>query len=134
MDNYRLTLILVCLYGFFKELRPSEPYLTDYLVGPEYKNLSQSQVYDYVYPVWPFSYFALLVPVFLLTDLLRYKVVILSEGLAYIATWSLLLWAPGLFWMQIMQFTYGIASSTEVAYYTYIYAKVPSDKYRVVQF
>ena len=31
-----------------------------------------------------------------------------------------------------MQFTYGIACSTEVAYYTYIYAKVPTKKFQVV--
>ena len=28
------------------------------------------------------------------------------------------------FYLQIMQVTYGIATSTEVAYFTYIYAKV----------
>ena len=31
-----------------------------------------------------------------------------------------------------MQFTYGIATSTEVAYYTYIYAKVPNEYYQKV--
>jgi thiamine transporter 2/3 len=31
-----------------------------------------------------------------------------------------------------MQFTYGIATSTEVAYYTYIYAKVPKMYYQKV--
>ena len=31
-----------------------------------------------------------------------------------------------------MQFTYGIATSTEVAYYTYIYAKVPKTHYQKV--
>ena len=31
-----------------------------------------------------------------------------------------------------MQFTYGIATSTEVAYYTYIYAKVPKANYQKV--
>ena len=71
--KYRLTLVLLCLYGFFKELRPSEPYLTDYLTSSQFKNLTEENVYDQVYPVWPYSYFALLVPVFLLTDMLRYK-------------------------------------------------------------
>ena len=33
-----------------------------------------------------------------------------------------------------MQFTYGIATSTEVAYYSYIYAKVDSNKYQKVTF
>ena len=33
---------------------------------------------------------------------------------------------------KLMQFTYGIATSTEVAYYTYIYAKVPKEHYQKV--
>ena len=54
-----------------------------------------------VYPVWTYSYLVLLVFVFLLTDLLRYKAVIVVEGLAYIATWCLLLWAKGVAMMQV---------------------------------
>ena len=45
-QHYRITLTALCLYGFFKELRPSEPYLTDYLIGPQYKNLTQEDVYN----------------------------------------------------------------------------------------
>ena len=77
--NYLITSILLCSYGFFKELRPSEPYLNEYLTGEKYKNITESDVYDKVYPVWPYSYFALLIPVFLLTDYLRYKPVIVFE-------------------------------------------------------
>ena len=76
-QHYRITLTALCLYGFFKELRPSEPYLTDYLIGPQYKNLTQEDVYNKVYPVWPYAYFSLLIPVFLLTDFLKYKPVII---------------------------------------------------------
>ncbi len=68
--SQRWTLVLLCAYGFSKEIRPSEPYLTQYLTG--YKGLDEDDVYQKIYPVWPYSYFALLVPVFLLTDLLRY--------------------------------------------------------------
>ena len=48
--RYQTTLIALCLYGFFKELRPSEPYLTDYLIGPQYKNLTKEDVYNKVRP------------------------------------------------------------------------------------
>ena len=53
------------------------------------------------------------------------------EGAAYVGTWCLLLWADGVGAMQGMQFLYGVATSTEVAYYTYIYAKVPKDDYKM---
>ena len=35
--------LLLCLYGFFSNLRPSEPFLTHYLLGPD-KNLTETQV------------------------------------------------------------------------------------------
>ena len=127
MDNnkhYLFTLTLLCSCGFFKEIRPTEPYLIDYLTDPNYKNLTENQVYDEVYPVWPYSYFALLIPVFLLTDILRYKPIIVFEIGAYWSAWALLFWGNGVTWMKLMQFTFGLAAATEVAYYTYIYAKV----------
>ena len=34
---------LLCAYGFFASLRPSEPFLTPYLLGPE-KNLTEREV------------------------------------------------------------------------------------------
>ena len=117
-------LVLLCLYGLFKEIRPSEPFLTEYLIDARWGDLSKDDLYSKVYPVWSYSYFFLLIPVFVLTDFLRYKPVICLEGLSYIATWTLLLWFHGVPAMQAMQAVYGIATSTEVAYYTYIYAQV----------
>lgn len=54
-----------------------------------------------VYPLWTYSYLVVLFPVFLLTDLLRYKVVIVLEGFAYVATWALLVWGKGVAVMQV---------------------------------
>ncbi|XP_791719.3 thiamine transporter 2 [Strongylocentrotus purpuratus] len=121
---------LLCCYGFLKEIRPSEPFLTPYLRGD--KNLTEQQVDNEVYPVWTYTYMVALIFVFVLTDLLRYKPVIVFEGLAYIATWSILLWAYGVTMMKLMQFMYAFATSTEVAYLAYIFAAVSSDHYQQV--
>ena len=99
---------------------------------PGYKNLTEESVYGDVYPVWSYSSFALLVPVFLLTDLVKYKSMIIIEGATYVITWVLLICAEGVAWMQVTQFVYGMATSTEVAYYTYMYAKVPKDDYLLI--
>ena len=128
-NNLRVPLGLLCIYGLFKEFRPSEPFLTEYLIDPRWGNLSKDDLYSSVYPVYTYATFALVLPVFLFTDYVRYKPIIVLEGLSYIATWLLLLWAKGVTWMQVMQITYGIAISTEVAYYTYIYAKVTQKIY-----
>lgn len=131
MESWLVTCLVLCMYGFFKEFRPSEPFLTEYLIGPP-MNLTLDEVNYDVYPVWTYAYLSLLIVVLLLTDLLRYKPMIIFEGMGYVATWSLLLWARGVHWMQLMEFCYGIATSTEVAYYTYIYAKVSSEYYQRV--
>ena len=59
------------------------------------------QAYYDVYPVWTYSYLAVLVVVFLLTDFLRYKAVIVFEGFAYVATWCLLIFGEGVPLMQV---------------------------------
>ena len=122
---------LLCLYGFFKEMKPSEPFLTPYLKAPP-MNLTEEQLDNQIYPVWTYSYLVVLFMVFLVTDLLRYKPVIISEGLAYLMTRILLIWARGVLAMQFMQFAYGVATGTEVAYYSYIYAVVDRSHYQVV--
>ena len=123
--------VLICTYGFFKEMKPSEPFLTPYLKNPP-KNLTERELDNEVYPVWTYSYLAALLVVFLITDVLRYKPVIIVEGLAYLTTRFLLIWASGVLAMQFMQFAYGIATGAEVAYYSYIYAVVSQDQYQKV--
>ena len=33
MEEWKRATLILCLYGFFKEIRPSEPYLTEYLIS-----------------------------------------------------------------------------------------------------
>ncbi|XP_065598108.1 thiamine transporter 1 isoform X3 [Cyrtonyx montezumae] len=122
---------LLCAYGFFCSIRPSEPFLTRYLLGP-HKNLSETQVFNEIYPVWTYSYLALLFPVFLATDYLRYKPMVLLQGLSLIVTWFLLLYAQELRAFQLLEFFYGMGTATDIAYYSYIYSVVSVDLYRKV--
>ncbi|XP_069401697.1 thiamine transporter 1 isoform X1 [Ovis canadensis] len=122
---------LLCAYGFFASLRPSEPFLTPYLLGPD-KNLTEREVFNEIYPVWTYSYLVLLFPVFLATDYLRYKPVVLLQGLSLIVTWFMLLYAQGLLAIQFLEFFYGIATATEIAYYSYIYSVVDLSMYQKV--
>jgi len=34
---------LLCIFGFVREIRPSEPYVTEYLLGP-WRNITEEQV------------------------------------------------------------------------------------------
>lgn len=131
MASWKVCAAVVCAYGFLKAMRPSEPYLTPYLTQPPV-NLTQSEVYNEVYPVWTYSYLVALIPTFLLTDLLRYKLVIIFEACCYIGTWVMLLFGRGVLTMQFMEFVYGFCTATEIAYYSYIYAVVDSQHYQKV--
>ena len=83
--------------------------------------MSSCQVNNQIFPVWTYSYLSVLVPVFLLTDWLRYKPVLVFQCVALLITTALLRWAHSVPAMQIMQFFYGVVTASGVAYYSYIY-------------
>lgn len=60
----------------------------------------------------------------MLTDALRYKPIVVLEALTLSATWAFLLWGQTVFQMQLMQIFFGVASSSEIAYFAYVYAVV----------
>ncbi|KAI2653864.1 Thiamine transporter 2 [Labeo rohita] len=120
--------VLLSLYGFFANCRPAEPFLTPYLVGP--KNISEEVVTNYLFPIWTYSYLAVLCPVFLLTDLLRYKPLIVTQGLFLVTNYILLCFANSLATMTYLQFNFAMVTSTEVAYFSYIYSIIPPERYQ----
>ncbi|TTH99997.1 Thiamine transporter 2 [Bagarius yarrelli] len=93
------------------------------MTGPD-KNLTMEQVTNHIFPVWTYSYLAVLLPVFLLTDWLRYKPVILIQCCNLFLTTAMLLWLQSVGAMQAVQFTYGMVTACEVAYFSYIYSVV----------
>uniref|UniRef100_A0A2K5W8N0 Thiamine transporter 2 n=1 Tax=Macaca fascicularis TaxID=9541 RepID=A0A2K5W8N0_MACFA len=139
MDCYRTspsnswiyTTVILCIFGFFSMMRPSEPFLIPYLSGPD-KNLTSEEMTNEIFPVWTYSYLVLLLPVFVLTDYVRYKPVIILQGISFIITWLLLLFGQGVKTMQVVEFFYGMVTATEVAYYAYIYSVVSPEHYQRV--
>lgn len=85
-----------------------------------------------IYPVWTYSYLILLFPVFLATDYLRYKPVLILQAASYIITYAMLLKAQGVLAIQVLEFFYGLATATEIAYYSYIYSVVEPSSYQKV--
>ena len=51
MKEWLWTTLLLCMYGFLKELRPSEPFITEYLIEPKWVNITLEEVtiYDYTF-------------------------------------------------------------------------------------
>ncbi|CAI4232623.1 unnamed protein product [Auanema sp. JU1783] len=128
--HWKYTTLLICIYGIVKEFRPATPFLTPYLVT--YKNVTAEEIYGQVYPFWTYSYMIFLIPIFFLTDILRYKPIIILEASCLVGTWVLLVWGEGVAQMQIMQAIFGLSSASEIAYYSYMYAVVDEKNYKMV--
>uniref|UniRef100_A0A8C2ZL15 Solute carrier family 19 member 3 n=1 Tax=Cyclopterus lumpus TaxID=8103 RepID=A0A8C2ZL15_CYCLU len=127
--DWRYPTALLCIYGFFSTVKPMEPFLILYMTGPD-KNLTTEEVNNTIFPVWTYSYLSVLVPVFLLTDWLRYKPVVVFQGVTLFITTAMLLWLKSVPTMQAMQFFYGVVTASEVAYFSYIYSVVDLKHYR----
>uniref|UniRef100_A0A8R1TMV4 Reduced folate carrier n=1 Tax=Onchocerca volvulus TaxID=6282 RepID=A0A8R1TMV4_ONCVO len=120
--------VLLVLYGFFKDFKPGEPFLFNYQTS--FLNLTEKQLNGEVYPYWTYSYLITLIPIFLSTDLLLYKPVLILESIGYLIFRITLVFGSGIFLQQIGMAAYGVASAAEIAFYSYIYAKVTKDEYK----
>lgn len=82
--------LLLCAYGFFREMRPSEPFVYEFLTG--WRNVTEQTVIEVIYPMGTYWNFGLLVIVFLVTDILRYKSVIIVSACAGASLFACLAW------------------------------------------
>ncbi|KAL6115309.1 slc19a1 [Pungitius sinensis] len=129
--KWKGAVIFLCFYGFMASIKPGEPFITPYLLSPE-KNLTREQVTNEITPVLTYSYMVVLVPAFLLTDLLRYKPVLVIQGVSQVVIWLILLLCTSLLEMQFMEFFYGITMACRVAYSSYIFSLVSPALYQRV--
>ncbi|XP_026541151.1 folate transporter 1 [Notechis scutatus] len=119
----------LCFYGFMGQIRPGESFITPYLLGSE-KNFTKKEVTNEITPVLSYSYMAVLVPIFLLTDYLRYKPILVLQSLSHIAIWLLLIFGTSIIAMQFMEFFYGITMATRIAYSSYIFNLISPSCYQ----
>ncbi|XP_067851194.1 thiamine transporter 2-like isoform X2 [Heptranchias perlo] len=92
----------------------------------------EHKVMNEILPIWTYSCLVMLIPVFLLTDYLRHKPVIVFHGLIATIDLIIFIFGQGVLILQFMLFAYGIVTATEVAYYSYIYSVVSSEHYQKV--
>ncbi|NXD17451.1 S19A1 protein, partial [Nothocercus nigrocapillus] len=128
-QRWKLQVFYLCFYGFMTQIRPGESFITPYLLGPD-KNFTEVEVTNEITPVLTYSYTAVLVPIFLLTDYLRYKPVLLLQSLSHISIWLLLVLGTSVLAMQLMEFFYGITMAARIAYSSYIFSLVTPARYQ----
>ncbi|NXL87343.1 S19A1 protein, partial [Alectura lathami] len=128
-QRWKLQVFYLCFYGFMTQIRPGESFITPYLLGPD-KNFTQVEVTNVITPVLTYSYMAMLVPIFLLTDYLRYKPVLVLQSLSHISIWLLLVLGTSVLAMQLMEFFYGVTMAARIAYSSYIFSLVTPSRYQ----
>ncbi|XP_060861226.1 folate transporter 1-like isoform X2 [Metopolophium dirhodum] len=125
-ENWKTVSLFVCVFAMVREIRPIEPFFTSYLKS---MNFTSNQINEEIYAVGTYSCLVLAVVIFLVTDYFRYKPLIIADGIAGIFTYALLLGTPSLFRVQMEQMFFGFFYSSEVAFTTYLYAKVDDKQY-----
>uniref|UniRef100_A0A1I7ZTD6 Reduced folate carrier n=1 Tax=Steinernema glaseri TaxID=37863 RepID=A0A1I7ZTD6_9BILA len=128
--NWITVCVILCAYGLIKDFRPSEPYL--FLYQNQHLNISEEVLNGDVYPYWTYTYLVALVPVFLLTDILLYKPLLLVESICCVCVWLLLIFGRTVWSQQLGQVLYGCATAAEVANLGYMYVKVDREHYEKV--
>lgn len=131
MENWCRAAIVLSLFGFLKDFRPSDPFVVQFLNGP-WHNISAEQINQQVFPVGTYSYGIQLVITFLITDYFRYKPLIILSGLAGIAYWVLFIGTNALPWLQVAEVFYGTYKAADVAFWSYIYARVDKCYYQKI--
>lgn len=91
---------------------------------------ARPQVTNEIIPVLPYSHLAMLVPIFLLTDYLRYKPVLVLQCLSFVCVWLLLLLGDSVIHMQLMEVFYSITMAARIAYSSYIFSLVHPSRYQ----
>lgn len=128
-QSWRWLVCFLCFYGFLAQMRPGESFITPYLLSPA-KNFTRKQVTNEITPVLSYSYLAVLVPVFLLTDYVRYKPVLVLQGLSFVSVWLLLVLGTSVLHMQFMEFFYSVTMAARIAYSSYIFSLVRPARYQ----
>lgn len=128
-QRWKLQVFYLCFYGFMTQIRPGESFITPYLLGPD-QNFTREEVTNEITPVLSYSYVAVLVPIFLLTDYLRYKPVLVLQSLSHISIWLLLVLGTSVLAMQLMEFFYGVTMAARIAYSSYIFSLVAPSRYQ----
>jgi len=138
----------ICLYGFLKYLRPCEPFLTPYLSTK--LNFTNEQLSQSIYPIWTYTYLVATIPVFLVSDFFRFRLLVVFESFSYVVTWVLLIFGSTLQHMQMMEVVFGrftmlklpecllssnfpnlgCGTALEVAFFAFMYKNVPGEQYK----
>ncbi|XP_025195930.1 thiamine transporter 2-like [Melanaphis sacchari] len=128
MDNWKKISFLVGVFAFAREFRPIEPFYAAYMTSP-YINCTVEQVPTELYSVGSYSMFVLIIIIFLVTDYVKYKPVLIVDGIGGVFHYTAIANSPSKLRIQFGQAFYGFFFSAEVALFGYLYAMVEEKEF-----
>ncbi|XP_039295512.1 thiamine transporter 2 [Nilaparvata lugens] len=131
MEKWLRVSLLLSIFGVLKEFRPTEPFITEFLTNPPLNFTKETVTYE-IYPIGVYSNMLELIIVFLVTDYFRYQPVIVTCAISGLIVYLILTFGKSLIWMQSTQIFYGLFLAGDIAYYSYIYAKVDKEHFQEV--
>lgn len=123
MDHWKFITVMVTVFTFMVEIRPMDSFLTAYLTGPSV-NATLDEVSDVLTPIR--IYFGVIGSflVFLLSDYLLYKPVMIFNGMLGMVAYVNLVNSPTTFQIMVTEVCLSLFACIEMAYYGYLYSKI----------
>lgn len=132
--NISLIQVFICAFAFFYYMRPSEPFLVEYLVSGKTssKPVTVEIIVRDIFPLWTYSYpvFQLLIGIICDTLISLKFVIIMGLIAAIISALFVILPYDTLLFVQLSQFTISISIACHQAYFAMIYHSTKKSEYQ----
>ena len=129
-EKYVLTALSI--YGIAIHLSPAQVFFLDYITEETQLNISSSDALGRITPIRTYSYLILLLPVILLTDIVRYKPALITQVSAYVSGYIATIVSTSVGTLQFAEFVFGLSWALQIAQLTFGFASLHSGLYKKV--
>ncbi|XP_025190767.1 thiamine transporter 2-like isoform X2 [Melanaphis sacchari] len=127
MEEWLKITLCVSLFATFRDFRPVDSFYTSYLTSPAV-NFTAEQVTEDIYPINSYATTSLVIIMFIVTDYVLYKPIVMLDAFSSIVMFLLVLDPVTLLKSKLSMVCLGLTSASELAYMSYAYAKIRDRK------
>ncbi|KRX48363.1 Folate transporter 1 [Trichinella patagoniensis] len=120
VDSTKLVIFLLIFSGFLKEFRPILPFMNTYLTSSA-RNFTDDTLNHQVYPVWTYSYMALLLPVLLLSDNVHHFTFVIIGTFGQLCTMLAMIYGTTVACLQLMEIAYGLTTACDISSMSFLF-------------
>ncbi|OUC41785.1 reduced folate carrier [Trichinella nativa] len=120
VDSTKIVIFLLIFSGFLKEFRPILPFMNTYLTSSA-RNFTDDILNHQVYPVWTYSYMALLLPVLLLSDNVHHFTFVIIGTFGQLCTMLAMIYGTTVACLQLMEIAYGLTTACDISSMSFLF-------------